>query len=161
MRGGFAIVEVLIAATVLGFTTAAFFSGEAFFARRVRENSERLTAEAVAWDAVWKTFNEPLQNFQVHNPPIGQGEREFIQSLREEEAAQLYAYDTAPQLRLKVVPLGSNDAAGELNDAWWSRDLVRISADLEWGNRARRQRLSDFMEVPVVYRGGVRRAFPR
>lgn len=159
MRGGFTVVESLVGAVILGFTAIAFFEGVAFFSRLSHENSELLTAEAVAWDAVWKTFNEPLENLEfVLSPPY---EREFLQNLREEEAAQLCVYDAPPRLRLRVDALASGVATDELNDVWWSRDLVRISADIEWGDSRCRRLLSDFMEVPVVYRGGVRRAFPR
>lgn len=145
MRKGFTLVEAMLASAILGFSALVLFEGVVVAARIAHENSEVLAAEAVAWDAVWKTFNVNRSRIEIGT---------VTETLADDAAPQLCGYDAAPRLSLNV-----EAAAAGLAESCWSRDLLRISADVEWGPQGDRHRLSSVREAPVVYRGGLGRAW--
>ncbi|MEG1552781.1 MAG: hypothetical protein RR133_06590 [Kiritimatiellia bacterium] len=51
------IIEVVIASAMVLLMTLSMLEGLMFCRRMVAENSARLTADALAWDLLWKTFN--------------------------------------------------------------------------------------------------------
>ena len=57
-KRGVTLIEVMLAGAILTLLSLALFSGISVAARIAHENAELLSAEAVAWDAVWKRFNE-------------------------------------------------------------------------------------------------------
>lgn len=142
MRKGFTLVECMLAASIFCLMTLVLFEGVILSARIGHENSDLLAAEGVAWDAVWKRFNEDVGELTI--------ETTAWQQLSEEAAPQLRVYDAAPKIRISVE---AADLVG------WSANLRKISADVEWGPAAKRRRLSDYREVPVAYRGELGRVY--
>lgn len=132
----------MLAASIFGLLTLALFEGVIVSVRIGHENSDLLAAEAVAWDAVWKRFNEPVDKLTIENTAW--------QTLAEDAAPQLSKYNSAPKIQLRVE---AADIVG------WNSTMRKISADLEWGPSTRRRRLSDYQEIPVVYRGELGRSF--
>lgn len=142
MRKGFSLVECMLAAAIFCLLTLVLFEGVIFSARIGHENADLLAAEGVAWDAVWKRFNEEIDDLTI--------ESTGWQNLAAEAAPQLSVYDASPKIKIKVE---APDLVG------WSANLRKISADVEWGPSSKRRKLSDYSEVPVVYRGELRREF--
>lgn len=142
MRKGFTLVECMLAAAVFCLLTLVLFEGVILSTRIGHENSDLLAAEGVAWDAVWKRFNETIGDLSL--------ETTAWQALSEDAAPQLHVYDAVPKIRIRVE---ASDLVG------WSANMRKISADVEWGPSSKRRRLSDYREVPVVYRGELGRVF--
>lgn len=130
MRRAFSLVEMMLASAVLAITVLALFEAVIISTRIAHENSEYLAAEAVAWDAVWKRFNEDYSRLR-------QGETSS-ETLTAASAPALMHYDRPPTLTVKVT--GDEAFAG----------LKCISADVEWGDTAHRRRVSDIREVKVA-----------
>lgn len=143
-RPGFSLAECMLASAILGLVLLAVFEGVLVATRIAHENADLLAAEAVAWDAVWKRFNEDFSDLA-----IGSGAPE---ELSYQAAPQLARYDTAPQLTIRIT------AADEANFASSVTDMKKITADLEWGDSRRRRRLSDCGQCPQVFRASLGRA---
>lgn len=143
MRKGFTLVECMLAASIFCLLTLVLFEGVIVSSKIAHENSDLMIAEGVAWDAVWKRFNEPYDDLRNNE--------DAWQVLSEEAVPQLYRYGSAPKLRLVV--------GAQENLIGWNRNMRKISADVEWGPASDRHRLSDYGEVPVAFRGELGRSF--
>ena len=142
MRRGVTLAECMIASAVLGLLVLALLSGVSVAARIADDNARLLAAEAVAWDAAWKRFNEDYDSL-VLNETTG------WQNLSSNAAPALSVYDTPAKLRVDV------SAAAE---AGWLADLKVIVADVEWGPASRRRSLSEDGLAVQVWRGDMGRA---
>lgn len=148
MRKGFTLVECLLATSILCLMTLVLFESVIMSTRVAHENADLLAAEAVAWDAVWKRFNEDFGQLSLGT---------VTERLNEEQAPQLAKYDAAPVLKVTV---------GYVDEAGFSgvvSDMLKISADVEWGPSAKRRRLSDLSATAgenyvKVFRGRLERA---
>lgn len=127
MRKGFTLVECMLAASIFCLMTLVLFEGVIVSTRIAHENSDLLAAEAVAWDAVWKRFNEDFDR-------LARGT--VTETLGAEAAPQLARYDVAPVLRVTVGYVDEPGFAG------MASDMLKISADVEWGPSGSRHRLS-------------------
>jgi len=143
-RCGFTLVECMLASAILGFIVLALFEGVIVSARVARENAEILAAEAVAWDAAWKVFNEDFALLSV-----GATRSE---DLTVAAAPELSAYDTSPRLTVSVT------AADEPGFSSSVEHLKKITADVAWGPAARRRSLSAAGLAPCLFRGNLGRA---
>ena len=143
-RPGFSFAECLLASAILGFVVLAVFEGVIVAARIAHENADVLAAEAVAWDAVWKRFNEDFSCLAVG--AVGS------EDLAPEAAPQLARYDTAPQLTIRIT------AADEAGFSSSAQAMKKITADLAWGDERRRRSLAELGQCPQVFRGSLGRA---
>lgn len=57
-RGGFTLVEVMLAGAIAVLATLALMEGLIVAAKISHENSELLAADAFAWDTAWKWLNK-------------------------------------------------------------------------------------------------------
>ena len=57
-RGGFTLVEVMLAGAIAVLMTLALMEGLVVAAKISHENSELLAADAFAWDTAWKWLNK-------------------------------------------------------------------------------------------------------
>jgi len=142
VRKGFTLVECMMASAVLGISCLVLFEGVGVCARVAQENAQLLAAEAVAWDAAWKRFNEGYDSL-VLNESTG------WQTLSEAAAPALAVFDTDAKLKVDVRAM---DAEG------WLADMKIVTADVEWGPSSRRRRLSDGGHAVRVCRGSLGRA---
>lgn len=148
MSAGFSLLECLLAGAILSLMTLVLFEGIIVASRIARENSDLLQAEAIAWDAVWKRFNE---NFDTLTPT---GTSPAWETLTAAAAPDLFRYDTPPKILVTVggVPLTTGGVAS---------DLKWIRANVEWGPRGRRKQLYDSATGRgtdvFVYRGALGR----
>lgn len=137
-RGGFTLVECMLAGSILAFLSLVLFEGVVVASRIARENSEVMQAEAVAWDAVWKRFNEEYSRLVTTGEPTGE-------TLLEEAAPELARYDQPPEVFVKVE--NAKDAGGVVLTG-----LKSIEAWVEWGPVGRRKSTADVQRI-FVYRG--------
>ncbi len=128
MRKGFTLVECMLAASIFCLMTLVLFEGVILSTRIAHENADLLAAEAVAWDAVWKRFNEDFGQLAIGT---------VVETLTEEQAPQLVKYDDPPVL---TVTVGITD---EVGFSLLPSDMLKISADVEWGPSGSRRRLSE------------------
>lgn len=142
MRRGFTLVECMLASAILGVSCLVLFEGVGVCARVAQENSQLLAAEAVAWDAAWKRFNEGYDSL-VLNESTG------WQSLTEAAAPFLSGCGEAPKLKVDVRAMASEG---------WLADMKVVTADVEWGPLSRRRKLSDAGHDVRICRGKLGRA---
>ena len=149
MRRGVTLAECMVASAVLGLLVLVLLSGVTVATRIADDNAQLLAAEAVAWDAAWKRFNEDYDNL-VLNETTG------WQNLSSNAAPVLSVYDTPAYISNTVVAvervLKPEEADG------WLRELKAIIVDVEWGPAGRRRRLSDSHHAVQVWRGDMGRA---
>ena len=136
MRKGFTLVECAVAGALLAALALVFLQGIGVATRIAEENARLLAADGVAWDAVWKKFNEGYGNMSY-------GTR--TETLVESAAPALYAEGCEAKLTVQVsaVPGFSH--------------LKCISADVEWGPDGCRRKLSDYHDV-WVFRSSLERS---
>lgn len=142
MRKGFTLVECMLASAILGVACLVLFEGVGVCTRIAHENAQLLAAEAIAWDAAWKRFNESYVS-------LGQPAPTGWHDLSEAAAPELCRYDAAPSLKVDVQPMTS---------AGWLADMLVVTADVEWGHAAHRRRLSDAGHAVRLCRGRLGRA---
>ena len=142
MRRGVTLAECMIASAILGLLALVLLSGVTIATRIASDNAQLLAAEAVAWDAAWKRFNEGYDRL-VLNETTG------WQNLSSNAAPVLGAFDTPAKLRIDVSAVAVAD---------WQADLKVVTADVEWGPESRRRRLSDGGHAVQVWRGSMGRA---
>lgn len=130
MRGGFTLLECTLAGALLCLLAVALLKGIGVTTRVARENAETLSADAVAWDALWTAFNMDDRSLD-----LAASERE----LSEASAPDLYHAAHPARLKLWVSPVPGYPS------------LKGIAAAVEWGT-APRKALTNF-----VYRSSLRR----
>lgn len=143
MRGGFTLIEVTLASSIIGLCAIALFEGVMVTTRIAHANSQLLVAEGVAWDAAWKRFNESYDNL-VLNETTG------WQTLAAAAAPELRGYDQEPRIKIDIRPMAM---AG-----WLENDMKAICVDVEWGPSASRRKLSDGDNAVRVCRANLGRA---
>ena len=134
MRKGFTLVECMVASAIVCVTSLALFEGVGRAAAMARQNAEVLAAEAIAWDAVWKRFNEGFATLDYT----------VTENLPEAASSDLYFPGSPARLKVWV------DAVPGFPR------LRAVSADVEWGPEGRRQRLSEYRDT-FVYRSDMER----
>lgn len=127
MRKGFTLVECMLASSILCLMTLVLFETVIISSRIAKENAQLLAAEAVAWDAVWKRFNEGYDSLMVN-------ETTGWRDLSAEAAPELSIFDTPAKLKVDVYSVA---------ETGWPRDMKEVVADVEWGPQGRRRKLSD------------------
>lgn len=130
MRGGFTLLECTLAGALLCLLAVALLKGVGVTTRVARENAETLSADAVAWDALWTAFNMDDRSLD-----LAASER----ALSEAAAPDLYHAAHPAQLKLWVSAVPGYPS------------LKGIAAAVEWGT-APRKALTNF-----VYRSSLRR----
>lgn len=130
MRDGFTLLECTLAGALLCLLAVALLKGVGVTTRVARENAETLSADAVAWDALWTAFNMDDRSLD-----LAASERE----LSEASAPDLYHAAYPARLKLWVSPVPGYPS------------LKGIAAAVEWGT-APRKALTNF-----VYRSSLRR----
>ncbi len=63
-RGGFTLVEVMLAGVIAVLMTLALMEGLIVSAKISHENAELLAADAFAWDTAWRWLNRKNEDFE-------------------------------------------------------------------------------------------------
>lgn len=138
MRKGFSLIECTMAGAILCFSAIALMQGIAILTRVAHENAQILAADSLAWDVIWKTFNEPFE--KLH-------EKKVTQTLSYEDAPELYIAGSEAELTLWISAVSGY------------KDLRCITADVEWGPLVNRCALSKY-QTNFVYRANIKRGEP-
>ena len=93
-RGGFTLVEAMVAASVLALMSLAFLEGVIVAARIARENSERMAAEAFAFDLAWMKFNEEYKSLALGTTSYSVADNVPVLASWPAATAQTYVYTT-------------------------------------------------------------------
>ncbi len=67
-KSGFTLIELMIAGGILAILTLVFLEGIILAQKIAKENSERLAAEAFAFDLAWMKFNAPYKDLETGLP---------------------------------------------------------------------------------------------
>ena len=135
MRKGFTLLECTLAGALLSLLAVVFLEGVSVATRISTANAQLLAADGVAWDAVWKKFNEDYGSLSCGT---------FDETLVESAAPSLYVAGSEAKLSVTVSALPGYP------------HLKCISADVEWGPGGRRRKLSEYHDV-WVYRSNLER----
>ena len=145
MRRGFSLVECAIAAALLSISALALLKGIPVATRIATENAQILAADAVAWDAVWKTFNEDYDSIALGtSTPV---------KLSESAAPSLYIEGSEAELTIAVE---SFSMGTKIDGDWKFFPMKSISANVTWGPQGNRKSLQNY-HTNFVYRADVRR----
>ena len=144
MRKGFTLVECVLAGTLLSLLSIALLKGVAVATRIAEENAQLLAADGVAWDAVWKTFNEDYDDIPVGSNTVW---------LSQSAAPQLYVEGYQAELTVVVTNFNMGTKVG---GEWKYSPMKSIEADVAWGVKGNRKSLSSFHRV-FVYRSDLGR----
>ena len=144
MRKGFTLVECAVAGALLATLALVFLQGIGVATRIAEENARLLAADGVAWDAVWKTFNEDYDSIAIGSNTVW---------LSESAAPSLYVEGSKAELMIVVE---SFSMGTKVDGDWKFFPMKSISANVTWGPQGSRKSLSDYHDV-FVYRSDVRR----
>ena len=145
MRRGFSLVECAIAAALLSISALALLKGIPVATRIATENAQILAADAVAWDAVWKTFNEDYDSIALGTSTV---------KLSESAAPQLYVDGYQAELTVVVTNFNMGTKVG---GEWKYSPMKSIAANVTWGPQGARKSLQNY-HTNFVYRSDVRRS---
>ena len=132
-RGGFTLVEVMLAGAIAVLMTLALMEGLVVAAKISHENSELLAADAFAWDTAWKWLNKPYEELPSQTGGV-------VYDSATDNAMALTTNDCPvlnrglaggdPRVVVRVVLC---DGAGALARHGANVKAKRIDVDVEWG----------------------------
>ena len=139
MRKGFTLVECAVAGALLAALALVFLQGIGVATRIAEENARLLAADGVAWDAVWKTFNEDYDSIAVGSNTVW---------LSESAAPSLYVEGSKAELTIVVE---SFSMGTKVDGKWKSYPMKSITANVTWGPQGNRKSLQNY-HTNFVYR---------
>ena len=119
-RGGFTLVEVMLAGAIAVLMTLALMEGLVVAAKISHENSELLAADAFAWDTAWKWLNKPYEELPSQTGGVVYDSPVLNRGLAGGD----------PRVVVRVVLC---DGAGALARHGANVKAKRIDVDVEWG----------------------------
>lgn len=157
MRGGFTLVEVMLAGAIAVFMTLALMEGLVVSAKISHENSELLAADAFAWDTAWKWLNKSYKDL----PDV----KHTYDSVT--DTAMAMTTNDCPVLNFEhaggdprvVVTVDMCDGTNVVVRHGTNVKVKRIDVDVEWGPAGDRKRLSQYKGVSV-YKSQIDRGVP-
>ncbi|MBO7684456.1 MAG: prepilin-type N-terminal cleavage/methylation domain-containing protein [Kiritimatiellae bacterium] len=168
-RGGFTLVEVMLAGAIAVLMTLALMEGIIVAAKISRENSQLLAAEAFAWDTAWKWLNKAYDDLPANGARYdvtvsGASARDGDLSVSADDCPELLAAKAgaSPRVVVSVVPCKDADALPRHGRTLKAK---RIDVDVEWGPEGDRKCLNGLCGADVasygrpisVYKGSVDR----
>lgn len=139
-KGGFTLVETMLAGSLLALAVVSLFEGIGVCARIGHENAQYLQADAYAHDLTWKRYNESYANLKSaydlnKNAAI-------VENISSNAAPALWLASSAARSYTTFSRL-AGDTAGS--------GLV-ITVDVEWGPAGRRRRLSTSGHAASIFK---------
>ena len=149
-RGGFTLVEVMLAGALAVLMTLALMEGLVVAAKISHENSELLAADAFAWDTAWRWLNKPYEEL-----PSLIGGTDYDSDTLPGMAAtmgdcpELSGAKTGgdPRVVVRVVMCGSQPRHGT------TVSVKRIDVDVEWGPAGDRKCLNGLCGAGIASYG--------
>ena len=141
-RGGFTLVEVMLAGAITVLSTLALMEGLVVAAKISHENSELLAADAFAWDTAWKWLNKSYEDLPdtttgtTYDLTIdGNFKRDSAHGVlgaSTNDCPVLSRANTGGDPRI-VVRVVTCDGAGAVPRHGTNVKAKRIDVDVEWG----------------------------
>ncbi|MBR3222317.1 MAG: hypothetical protein IKF72_08825 [Kiritimatiellae bacterium] len=133
MRGGFTLVEVMLAGAIAVLMTLALMEGLIVSAKISHENSELLAADAFAWDTAWKWLNKSYDDLPA------QADGRVYDSAT--DTAMAMTTNDCPVLNFEhaggdprvVVRVVMCEGTGAIARHGTNVKVKRIDVDVEWG----------------------------
>ena len=158
-RGGFTLVEVMLAGAIAVLATLAIMEGLIVSAKISHENSELLAADAFAWDTAWRWLNKAYEDLPavaagtVYDVTInGASVRDRDLAASTNDCPELVAAKTGGDPRLVVRVVLCNDA-GAVARHGASVKAKRIDVDVEWGPAGDRKCLNGLRGAGIATYG--------
>lgn len=132
-RGGFTLVEIMLAGAIAVLMTLALMEGLVVSAKISHENSELLAADAFAWDTAWKWLNKAYDELPsqaagvVYDSATTPG-----MSISTNDCPELVAAKTGGDPRVVVRVVLCEDAGAPARHGMAVK-AKRIDVDVEWG----------------------------
>ncbi|MBQ2630250.1 MAG: prepilin-type N-terminal cleavage/methylation domain-containing protein [Kiritimatiellae bacterium] len=141
-RGGFTLVEVMLAGAIAVLMTLALMEGIIVAAKISRENSQLLAAEAFAWDTAWKWLNKAYDDLPaLASGTLYDSSSDTGMAISEEDCPEISSAKTGSDPRIVVRVVLCKDA-GALERHGKSLKAKRIDVDVEWGPEGDRKCLN-------------------
>ena len=132
-RGGFTLVEVMLAGAIAVLMTLALMEGLIVAAKVSHENSELLAADAFAWDTAWKWLNKSYDELPSNAAGVVYDSASAAaMAMTTNDCPELAASKTggAPRVVVRVVMC---EGAGAVQRHGMNIKAKRIDVDVEWG----------------------------
>ncbi|MBR2838910.1 MAG: hypothetical protein IKE55_09010 [Kiritimatiellae bacterium] len=132
-RGGFTLVEVMLAGAIAVLMTLALMEGLVVSAKISHENAELLAADAFAWDTAWKWLNKAYDELPSQTGGVVyDSATDTAMSITTNDCPELAAAKTGgdPRVVVRVVMCGGGSA---LSRHGKTVSAKRIDVDVEWG----------------------------
>ena len=132
-RGGFTLVEVMLAGSIAVLMTLALMEGLVVSAKISHENAELLAADAFAWDTAWKWLNKAYDDLPARTDGVVYDSAEGgAMEMSTNDCPELVAAKIGGDPRV-VVRVVLCDGAGALARHGAYVRAKRIDVDVEWG----------------------------
>ena len=141
-RGGFTLVEGMLAGAIAVLMTLALMEGLVVSAKISHENAELLAADAFAWDTAWKWLNKAYDELPSQTGGVVyDSATDTAMSITTNDCPELAAAKTGgdPRVVVRVVMCGGGSA---LSRHGKTVSAKRIDVDVEWGPTTSRRRLN-------------------
>ena len=141
-RGGFTLVEVMLAGAITVLVTLSLMEGLIVSAKISHENSELLAADAFAWDTAWRWLNKSYE--ELPSQTVGTVYDSATDIAMERTLAgcpELAAAKTGGSPRV-VVRIVLCDGLGAVSRHGTNVKSKRIDVDVEWGPEGSRKCLN-------------------
>ena len=164
-RGGFTLVEVMLAGAIAVLMTLVLMEGLVVAAKISHENSQLLAADAFAWDTAWKWLNKPYEEL----PSMASG---FVYDSATTTGMAMTTND-CPEISSEkaggdprvVVRVVACEGTGAVPRHGTNVKAKRIDVDVEWGPPGDRKCLNGLCGADIatygrpvsVYKGSIER----
>ena len=132
-RGGFTLVEVMLAGAIAVLMTLALMEGLVVSAKISHENSELLAADAFAWDTAWKWLNKAYDELPSQTGGVVyDSATDTAMAVTTNDCPELASSKTGgdPRVVVRVVQCGGGAALSRHGKTVTAK---RIDVDVEWG----------------------------
>ena len=142
-RGGFTLVEAMLAGAIAVLATLALMEGLVVAAKVSHENAELLAADAFAWDTAWRWLNKNNNDFDRDaagcRAPDG-----AVANLASGDCPAIYRDDPRPTCRVKIWTCGGSGADGTNAPVRFGAavETRRIDVEVAWGPASARRSLT-------------------
>ena len=152
-RGGFTLVEVMLAGALAVLATLALMEGLVVAAKISHENSELLAADAFAWDTAWKWFNKSYEELPSQTAGVVyDSATDTAMAMTTNDCPVLNRENAGGDPRV-VVRVVLCDGVGALARHGTSVRAKRIDVDVEWGPDGRRKCLNGLCGADIANYG--------
>ena len=139
-RGGFTLVEVMLAGVIAVLMTLALMEGLIVSAKISHENAELLAADAFAWDTAWRWLNKKNEDFDRDK---GSGDYSVSggAELTYDDCPAIYMESSRPKCYVSVSSFGESSTNAPFRFGA-KMAATRIDVNVEWGPAGDRKCLS-------------------